>query len=88
MKIYQRIAIAITQFINALTGGSPDETFCSRMWRKKQEGSAFATGAVFVLDKIFFFDPGHCKDSYRAELERRHVSKHVKNDTTLSGETK
>lgn len=78
MKIPNRIAVAITQFINACTGGMPDETFCSRMWRKKQEGSKFATVAVKVLDKIFFFDPGHCEDSYKAELERRHASKHIK----------
>lgn len=83
MKIYHRIAVALTQFFNACTGGLPDETFCSRMWRKKQEGSKAATVAVKILDYIawhIFRDPAHCEDSFNAELERRHVSKYVKNN--------
>lgn len=83
MNILHRIAVATTQFINACTGGMPDETFCSRMWRKKQAGSKFATIAVTVLDWVawhIFGDPNHCQDSYAAEIEKRHEPDAIKNN--------
>lgn len=57
------ILIAIDQLGNTLLGGWADETMSARAWRTK---SFF----YIIIDKIFFFMPEHCKNSYEAEQSR------------------
>lgn len=75
MKIHNRVFVWVSQTVNVMTGGEPDELLCSRMWRKKQAGDKVGKVMVAILDTIFFFDPApsHCEDSYMAEVERRHL---------------
>jgi hypothetical protein len=75
MNIINRINVWISQTVNVMTGGLPDELLCSRMWRKKQAGDQIGIVMVAILDTMFFFDPvpSHCEDSYKAEVERRHL---------------
>lgn len=76
MKIVNRINVWISQTVNVMTGGLPDELLCSRMWRKKQAGHKVGIVMVAILDAVFrYFDPApsHCEDSYKAEVERRHL---------------
>jgi hypothetical protein len=75
------VLVMLTQSFNVLTGGMPDETFCSRMWRKKMDGSKFGAVMVWILNHIFCYEFNHCEDSYMAEVEHRHVPKEV-----ISGE--
>lgn len=43
--------------VNALTGGSPDETISRRAARAKQRGATWGRVLCWGLDKV---DPGHC----------------------------
>lgn len=76
--------VMCTQSINVLTGGMPDETFCSRMWRKKMDGSKFGAVMVWILNHIFCYEPNHCEDSYMAEVQRRHEAAEVKEGTLVA----
>ena len=48
------IQVTFSQFVNTLFGGDPDETLCSRLYRK-YPNSALRSFFDFVLGK------GHCK---------------------------
>lgn len=60
------MAIAVDQTVNALFGGSPDETISARIhrnqWKKTER---------FV--NWLFSDPNHCKDSYESEKTGAHL---------------
>lgn len=77
------VLVMITQAFNVLTGGMPDETFCSRMWRKKMDGSKVGAVMVWILNHIFCYEFNHCEDSYMAEVERRHEPKEVIDGTLV-----
>lgn len=66
-------AIAFDQQVNALLGGSPDETLSSRAFRAERRGRWF--GRVFrpLIDMLFFWQDGHCAQAYLAELQRRQM---------------
>ena len=70
VKYAINILIAIDQLITAILGGWPDETLSSYAWRLEMQGKP---GGVFrkLIDKIFFWDPNHCYNSWLAE-KRRH----------------
>ena len=70
------LLIAIDQLFNALTGGSCDETFSSRAYRRSLT-SAHWKVLRNTIDLIFFFDPDHCYTSYLAEKQRRHSVKEL-----------
>lgn len=64
------IFIALTQLLNALLGGWPDETTSSRAWRLEQQGSAAGRVARIAIDTLFFWQRGHCESSYDSERAR------------------
>ncbi len=70
------IFVLISQIFNVLTGGMYEEPFCSRMWDKKQKGSKVGAFFVAILNKAFFLEENHCKDSYdlKAERQRKRLS--------------
>lgn len=53
-----RVAIALNQTLNTLTGGQEDETLSSRWGRGRTKG--FSKFACAVLDKL---QPCHCAES-------------------------
>ena len=59
------ILIAIDQLVNAVCGGWPDETLSSRAWRWEKDG--VRSWPRELIDVLFFFDPGHCSESYLSE---------------------
>lgn len=69
MKQYLlNVAIAIDQTLNALRGGSPDETLSAAAWRTEQSGKL--GGRIFrpVIDLIFLpLEREHCHKAYEAE---------------------
>jgi hypothetical protein len=82
MKIKQRVFVTVSQVVNVLTGGMPDELLCSRMWRKKNADDKVGIVMVAVLNKIFFMDENHCKESYEDEINRRHIPSALKQNCT------
>ncbi len=71
------ILIALDQFVYVLLTlghGSPDETMSAaayRLWLRDQIGGRYFKPAI---DFLFLpLERDHCKRSYRAELERRHL---------------
>lgn len=55
-----RVLIALDQLGNTLVNGFPDETFSSRMGRRRKNGDRGANAACVVLDAI---QEHHCNDS-------------------------
>ena len=71
----RNVLIALDQFIYVLVTlgrGNPDETMSAAAWRLEQAGKW--QGKLFrpVLDKLFWFDPDHCRTSYEAEVNRKY----------------
>lgn len=72
MKQYLlNVAIALDQVLNALRGGSPDETLSAAAWRTEQKGRLF--GRLFrpLIDLLFFWQDKHCYEAYLSELHRK-----------------
>lgn len=71
MKEYLwNILVALTQFLNTLLGGYPDESTSSRLWRGYLQGNHFAALAAAFVDVLFFWEKDHCRKSYEAERSR------------------
>lgn len=62
----KQIAIAIDQLANTLLGGMADETLSARAHRT---GSAWEP----FIDALFFWQIGHCFQSYISEKERKQL---------------
>ena len=74
MKNYViQVLISIDQVLNALLGGSADETLSARAWRAEQKGRVFGLFFRPLIDSILFFDPDHCYTSYLSEFYRRQL---------------
>lgn len=67
----REIAIACDQLANAILGGYACETISARCYRLR----AYApyTSMRRWIDRIFFWQPDHCKASYEAQVARRNV---------------
>jgi hypothetical protein len=74
MTYLLNIAIALDQLLNALLFSGPDETLSSRAYRADRDGKLF--GRIFrpVIDCLFFWQDGHCYQSYLAEVQRKQYS--------------
>lgn len=71
MKAYfWRIFIALTQLLNTLTGGYPDETTSSRLWRLEQQGNERASFLRGIVDLLFMWQHDHCRMAYESERKR------------------
>ena len=70
----KQVLIALDQLVNTLVWikgdgfGSADETLSARAWRLRDQSNAWKR-----IDALFFWEEGHCRDSYLAELHRRHL---------------
>lgn len=75
MKQYLlNVAIALDQVLNALRGGSPDETLSAAAWRTEQKGRLL--GRVFrpLIDLTFtLLEKEHCRKSFESERNGRHL---------------
>lgn len=71
MKTYfWHIGVALTQLLNTLLGGWPDESTSSRLWRLEQQGVVRAGAFRRLVDRLFWWQPGHCRLAYEAERRR------------------
>ena len=48
-----------------------DETLSSRAWRWEQD--SVRSWPRRLIDKLFFWEPNHCRESYRSEREGRQL---------------
>ncbi len=67
-----QILLWVDQGLNVLLGGWADETLSARAWRQRHK----RRWAVLVrlLDWLFFWQHGHCRLAYQAEMARAHVA--------------
>ncbi len=71
MSRLREVAIAFDQLCNAILGGYCVETLSSRCWRlRAYKPYSFLRPCI---DRIFFWQPDHCKASYEAQVARRNV---------------
>lgn len=67
-----QIAIAFDQQINTLIpGGWADETLSSRAYRIRVKGQKYWGWTANAIDMLFFWQDGHCEQSYKDEIARR-----------------
>lgn len=63
------VLIGFDQLLNTLCGGWPDETLSARCWRKRHHGRGWSA-ARRLIDALFFWDAGHCEQSWESEINR------------------
>lgn len=64
------LMISTDQFVFSLITlgrSDPDETMSSAAYRLEQEGRLQGKWFRPLIDKLFWFDPEHCKKSWEAE---------------------
>jgi len=61
------VAIALDQLLNALAGGWPDETLCSRSWRWHVSGARHWPWRALDGIARLFGDRDHCRESFESE---------------------
>ena len=66
LEYLKNVAIGIDQLINAVLGGSSDETLSAYAYRKKD-------WRMKVVNSLFFWQEDHCKSSYEAEVKRKQL---------------
>lgn len=59
-RYFWNLLISFDQSVNALCGGSPDETISSRIGKRRDGRERFWSR---VVDKIFFWQKDHTKNS-------------------------
>lgn len=70
MKDYiHNLIISISQLINVIFRGKPDETLSTRVWREERKL------LVIVINSFFFWQNNHCRGAYYQEVNREHRHK-------------
>ncbi len=75
MTYIKGLGIAIDQLLNALRGGSPDEALSAAAHRQRVKGHKYWGWTADFIDKIFFWDKGHCEASHKSEVNRMQLHK-------------
>ena len=71
MTYWKKVLIALVQLVNAVLAGWPDETMSSRAWRWEQNG--VRSWPRRLIDRLFLWEPNHCRESYLSEREGRQL---------------
>lgn len=71
MSYWYRLWTALTQLLNTILGGWPDESLSSRTWRNRERRGWRQLHKL--IDGIFFWSPDHCRWAYEAERELRQM---------------
>ena len=85
-----QVFIAVDQLCNALippidgTLSYADETLSARSYRAHRDGKLFGKITMPVIDLLFFWQgPGHCKDAYIKEFERKNYPEEYRQGVTI-----
>jgi hypothetical protein len=63
-----RLLDSFSQVLNVLLlNGDANESISGRAYRENW------SAAVKVIDALFFFDPGHCRNAYMSDLARAYA---------------
>ena len=74
-----RLLLAIDQLLNVLLcNGEPDETMSSAVYRMERDGRFWGFMRP-AIDRLFWFQPNHCKKAYESELLRLQYAKEFRN---------
>lgn len=71
MSYWYRLWTALTQLLNALFGGWPDESLSSRAYRNRHRQGWGVL--MLAIDTLFFWEAGHCALAYESERLRRQM---------------
>ena len=69
-----QLLIALDQVLNTVVWikgdgfGMADETLSARAWRLREKSNAWRR-----IDRLFFWQVDHCRQSYLSELLRKHL---------------
>ena len=73
----KQFLIALNQLLNTVVWikgdgfGFADETLSARAWRLRGQSDAWKR-----IDRVFFWERGHCQESYKSEVLRKHLPNH------------
>lgn len=67
---FLNLLIAFDQLLNVLIGGDPDETLSSYAHRMRAKGQPCWGWTANAIDRVFFWQRGHCEAAWRYELAR------------------
>ena len=89
LKAYgEQVLIALDQLLNALippidgTVSYADETLSARCYRAHRDGKIFGKLFMPSIDLLFFWQgPGHCKNAWQKELERKNYPEEYRRGT-------
>ena len=74
-----QVLIAIDQLANSLIpGGWADETLSSRAHRMRLKGQPVWGWTASAIDRLFFWQSGHCAQAYESERRRAHLPPSVR----------
>lgn len=86
----EQVFIALDQLANALpppfdgTIGYADETLSARCYRAHRDGKIMGRVLMPVIDLLFFWQgPGHCKNAYIKEFERKNYPDEYRKGTPI-----
>jgi hypothetical protein len=81
MRRLKNILIALDQLVYVLLTlghGSPDETLSAASYRLELQGRWSGRVLRPLVDRLFWFDPEHCKTSYLSEQQRAQLPSHYR----------
>jgi hypothetical protein len=61
IKYVTRVGIALSVLLNVILGGKSNQTFSARNYHWRTKGKL---NIVWLIDRIFWFDPSHCFNSW------------------------
>ena len=56
--------IRLSIIVNTITFGPKGASICARLYDNERKGSKVSRWLRILTDKLFYFDPGHCKKAY------------------------
>jgi hypothetical protein len=76
VSVLSNVLFGIDQIVNCLVRidgewGEPDETLSARAYRVREAHPRWQAW----IDRLFFWEDGHCEDAWRNELLRAHFPK-------------
>lgn len=70
------VLIALDQLVNAIIGGSPDETISARAWRSESNGKMLGMAFRPLIDALFcMVERNHCEKAFIAEFRKLQLPK-------------
>jgi hypothetical protein len=72
LNYFNRVLIALDVLFNVVLGGDINQTYSARSWLLKKQGKP---NLVWLIDRVFFWDPSHCMSSYIVWLTGKNIRK-------------